>query len=146
MTAWRVALLVFWLWPTLAGAAGKEALRIVSGGKAHDFAVELALTPQEQAKGLMFRENVPDMTGMLFYYEEERRISMWMKNTLIPLDMLFIAKNGEILAIHANAAPRSLAVIAPDVRAAAVLEIAGGAVRKLSLRVGGKVRHRFFTP
>lgn len=93
------------------------------------FSVELAQTPQERAKGLMFRESLEENTGMLFLYNG-RDVSMWMKNTLIPLDMIFGDGQGHILAIYENTTPYSLSKIGPVSRTASVLEIAGGTVAK----------------
>lgn len=94
------------------------------------FSVEVADTPETRAKGLMFRKSLDENAGMVFLYEKEKSISMWMKNTLIPLDMIFGDKNGRILAIYENTTPLSLEQIGPVKNASSVLELAGGTVAK----------------
>ncbi|PZQ43723.1 MAG: DUF192 domain-containing protein [Micavibrio aeruginosavorus] len=113
-------------------------------GKIHPFTVELALTPQQQAKGLMFRETMAENAGMLFYFGGEAIRSFWMKNTLIPLDMIFIGKDGTIVNVHANAVPNDLTAIKSEGPAAAVLELNGGTAGRLGIQAGDKVRHVFF--
>ena len=80
----------------------------------HNFTVEVATTQQEQALGLMFRRSLPENAGMLFIYDPPQPAAMWMKNTLIPLDMVFIAPDGTVLRIESNAEPFSTKVIPSD--------------------------------
>lgn len=94
------------------------------------FQVELAQTPEELAKGLMHRETLEQDEGMLFHFPEPHPVAMWMKNTLLPLDMIFISPKGEILAIEENTTPRSLKVIGPIENTLQVLEIKGGTAKK----------------
>lgn len=108
---------------------------------AHRFSVELARTPAERARGLMFRSHLPADAGMLFLYESDQPIQMWMKDTPIPLDMLFLAGDGRIVDIAERAVPHSLAVIASDGPARAVLEVNGGTAARLGIRPGDRVRH-----
>lgn len=122
----------------------KSALSIVSGGKTYDFQVELAVTPRQQARGLMWRTRVGRDEGMLFIYPRDKVILMWMKNTLVPLDMVFIDRDGKIVSIKERMVPRSLKVISSGGRARAVLELAGGTASRLGLKPGDTVRHPAF--
>lgn len=119
-------------------------LTILSENGAHRFTVELALTHEEQARGLMHRRNLAPDAGMLFVYHVPQRAAFWMKNTLISLDMLFIDSGGRIVFIHEMAVPGSLRSIGPEVPIKAVLEIRGGRSRELGIRVGDHVRHPAF--
>jgi uncharacterized protein len=107
----------------------------------HVFEVWLADNPRRQQQGLMFVRDLPDLRGMLFVHDQPREISMWMKNTYIPLDMVFIDDHGRIQQIIEQATPHSLAIIRSDKPALAVLEIAGGEARRLGLRAGQRVVH-----
>ncbi|MCE9507817.1 MAG: DUF192 domain-containing protein [Alphaproteobacteria bacterium] len=113
------------------------------GGR-HSFEVEIASTPAEEEIGLMFREQMAPDHGMLFEMGRTAKTSFWMKNTLIPLDMLFIAADGEIKTIHENAVPKSLEPLSSGVPVAAVLEINGGRARELGIRAGDRVIHPYF--
>ena len=117
-------------------------LEIVDGKKVkYTFQVWLADNPGRQAQGLMFVRALPDMRGMLFVHPEPRPISMWMKNTYIPLDMVFIDRSGRIQQIIANTKPHSLDLIRAKDPAIAVLEIAGGEAARLGIHLGQLVRH-----
>jgi len=105
------------------------------------FAVELADDPQEQAQGLMHRESMPLSAGMYFVNERPRRTSFWMRNTLIPLDMLFIDATGVVQHIHANAIPLDETPIPGGDGVLTVLEINGGLAARLGITVGSEVRH-----
>jgi uncharacterized membrane protein (UPF0127 family) len=113
--------------------AGKKARYV--------FDVWLADSPRRQQQGLMFVRDLPDLRGMLFVHEEPKEISMWMKNTYIPLDMVFIDDRGHIQQIIEQATPLSLAIIRSDKPALAVLEIAGGEAKRLGLHPGQRVTH-----
>ncbi len=120
-------------------------IEILTASGAHRFRVELALTPEQQAQGLMYRRELAADAGMLFDYGADRPgIAMWMKNTFIPLDMLFIKANGEILNIAERTVPQSLATIAAAGPVRAVLEVNGGTVSRLKIRPGDKVVHPIF--
>lgn len=110
------------------------------------FSVEIADDPEEQARGLMFRETLPLSHGMLFLYESPRSVAFWMENTLIPLDMLFIGPDGRVARIHENAIPKDRTVINGGRGIQAVLEINGGLARKIGIEVGSAVRHPAFDP
>jgi uncharacterized protein len=120
----------------------QDKLEIREGKKVkHVFQVWLADTPQRKTQGLMFVRDLPDLRGMLFVHERPRDISMWMKNTYIPLDMVFIDQRGRIQQIIEQAAPHSLDLIRSDKPALAVLEIAGGEARRLGIQPGQRVIH-----
>jgi uncharacterized membrane protein (UPF0127 family) len=103
--------------------------------------VWLADTPPRQSQGLMFVRSLPDMRGMLFVYPEPKQINMWMKNTYIPLDMVFIDSRHRIMQIVEQTTPHSLDLIKSRGPALAVLEIAAGEARRLALHTGQKVTH-----
>lgn len=113
-------------------------------GERHDFTVELAITPEQQAQGLMFRRDLGDSAGMLFLFGRERPVSFWMKNTLIPLDMLFIDRRGRIVDIAERTVPQSLTSISPGRPVAAVLELNGGTADRLGIAPGDRVLHEAF--
>lgn len=110
----------------------------------YNFDVELALDDSHRQYGLMFRDNLPEMNGMLFVYEEKRDLAMWMKNTFISLDILFIDERGKIINIAKSAQPRSLSLIRSKRAAKAVLELNGGLTDKLNIAVGDKIIHETF--
>jgi uncharacterized membrane protein (UPF0127 family) len=105
------------------------------------FEIWLADTPARQSQGLMFVRSLPALRGMLFVHESPRPVGMWMKNTFIPLDMLFIDAKGRIQQIVENTTPHSLDVIRSNLPALAVLEIAGGEARRLGIKPGQRVSH-----
>jgi uncharacterized membrane protein (UPF0127 family) len=118
----------------------KQALTITTrDGKPHQFTVEMAVTRDQQEVGLMWRQTVAPDGGMLFDWGTPRRSDMWMKNTLAPLDMVFIGADGTIKAIAENTVPRSLAVIDSGVPVRATLELAAGVTAADAIRVGDKV-------
>jgi uncharacterized membrane protein (UPF0127 family) len=122
-------------------------LEIADGKKvSHVLEVWLADTPQRQAQGLMFVRALPDLRGMLFVHAAPQPVSMWMKNTYIPLDMVFIGASGRIQQIVEQTTPHSLEIIRADAPALAVLEIAGGAAKKLGLHPGQRVIHSALRP
>jgi uncharacterized protein len=123
----------------------KEKLVIVTrDGVSHPFEVEMALTEPQQTVGEMFRSSVAPDTGMLFDWRYPHASQMWMRNTLVPLDMVFINADGTIRSIAENTVPRSLAVIDSRGAVRATLEVAGGTTEKLNIRVGDKVQQRIF--
>ncbi len=132
--------------PARAESRGGDGSLLIStsDGRQLDFNIDLALTPEQRAQGLMFVENLPEDKGMLFFFGEEQLTGFWMKNTLIPLDMIFIRQNGRIVKIHENAMPHDLTSISSGEPVAAVLEINGGQSRKLGIAPGDTVRHELF--
>lgn len=129
-----------------AGAVAQETfpsekLEIVNtSGKTHAFTVEVASSDGQRQQGLMFRKSMGEDRGMLFDFKEDRDVMMWMKNTFIPLDMLFISKAGKITHIHPNAVPHSEDIISSNGQVRYVLELNGGAAKKLGLAVGDAVK------
>jgi uncharacterized membrane protein (UPF0127 family) len=122
----------------------KSSLVVVTDKREIKFEVELALNEAERARGLMYREKLGPYDGMLFDFYQDAPVSFWMKNTLIPLDMLFIAGDGTIKHVHANAVPLSTDAIPSQFPVRAVLEINGGSARLLGIKPGDKVKHAIF--
>ena len=104
--------------------------------------LELALTPEAQERGLMYRSSLPEDQGMLFVFPEDTDHSFWMKNTLIPLDMLFIAADGTVVGLHANATPLSTAPIGVGRPSRYVLEVPGGSAARRGIAAGDRVEFR----
>jgi uncharacterized membrane protein (UPF0127 family) len=129
---------------THATAAGLEPLAIETKTGSHKFSIELANTMAGRQKGLMYRPAMPAAHGMLFDFRTDQIITMWMKNTILPLDMIFIARNGRIHRIEHNTQPFSLDTISSGVPVRAVLEINGGIARRLGIEPGDKVIHKLF--
>lgn len=121
-----------------------ERVEIVSGGKTHVFQTEVMRSDAERARGLMHRRYLPEDRGMLFDFKTEQPVAMWMKNTYLPLDMIFIAKDGRIVNIAENTEPMSERTIASGAPSLAVLEINAGVSAKLGLKAGDRVRHSLF--
>ena len=105
------------------------------------FSVEVADTGEERAQGLMFRESLPKSGGMLFVYGAPQRASFWMKNTLIPLDMIFADPTGRVTRVHSNAIPQDTTSIDGGEGVLTVLEINGGLAAKLGIGPGAELRH-----
>ena len=122
----------------------KSSLVIDTAAGPQRFTVELALTPEQQQQGLMFRQSLAADAGMLFDFVGTRPAAFWMKNTLIPLDMLFIAADGHIADYHERAVPLSEATIESKVPVRAVLELNGGTVARLGIHRGDLVHHAIF--
>ncbi|MEJ2377923.1 MAG: DUF192 domain-containing protein [Pseudolabrys sp.] len=127
-----------------ARAAGLHTLEIASKTGVHAFSVELADTPAARAKGLMLRKKLPDGQGMLFDFHQQQNVSFWMKNTLIPLDMIFIRGDGVISHIAENTKPLSTRLIPSDGPVLAVLEVSGGTCRRLGIAPGDRVAYPIF--
>lgn len=124
----------------------REPLAITTKKGSYEFSVEVVSAPEDMRRGLMFREEVPEKTGMLFDFGYTRRLSMWMKNTIVPLDMIFIREDGEIVYIAENTTPFSLEPIISERPALAVLEVAAGTCNHYGIARGDKVKHPVFTP
>jgi uncharacterized membrane protein (UPF0127 family) len=120
------------------------ALTIVTAAGPRKFTVELATTPVQMEQGLMFRRSLPADGGLLFDYGSPSMAMMWMKNTLIPLDMLFVDAKGQIVNIHERAVPGSLDTIAAAAPVRAVIELNGGTAARLGIRPGDKVLFSIF--
>ncbi len=129
------------------GAAPKfkrSSLAIETGGRELKFEVDLATNDAERSYGLMFREKLGPYEGMLFDFYQDAPVSFWMKNTLIPLDMIFIAADGTIKHVHSNAVPLSTDTIPSQFPVRGVLEINGGSAKLLGIKPGDKVKHAIF--
>jgi len=121
-----------------------EPLAIVTSSGRHEFAVEVADDRRERAIGLMFRTSIGADQGMLFDYPEVKEVSMWMRNTYIPLDMLFIRADGTIANVAHDTTPLSLESISSDGAVRGVLELAAGTAARLDIQAGDKVIQRIF--
>ena len=125
-------------------AAEFQQIEIVTKAGVLPFTVEIAKTDQERATGLMHRKELAEGKGMLFDFRPDQNVTMWMKNTLIPLDMIFIAGDGRIIRIAENTEPLSEKIIPSGGLARGVLEVIGGTARKLGIRPGDRVGHPLF--
>ncbi len=125
----------------LAAIADESELIVQSKTGEHTFTVDVVDTNETRAKGLMFVEELAPDAGMLFDFKAERQVAFWMKNTLIPLDMLFIKADGTISNIHVNAVPHDETSIPSDGPVQYVLEIPGGRSVELGIEAGDTVEH-----
>ncbi len=130
-------------WPA-AQAATVQPLEIVTKNGVQVFSVEMATTEEEKEKGLMFRKELADGKGMLFDFSPEQEVSMWMKNTYISLDMIFIRADGRILRIAENTEPMSTRIIPSGGLAKGVLEVIAGTAKKYGIEPGDRVGHPLF--
>ena len=119
---------------------------IVSASGKHSFTVELAETPAQMEQGLMFRRELAPDAGMLFDFKQPTMATMWMRNTLIPLDMLFVDAQGRIVNIHERAVPQSDAIIAAAAPVRVVIELNGGTAARLGIAPGDRVLFPIFGP
>jgi uncharacterized membrane protein (UPF0127 family) len=127
-----------------AQAASVQPLEIVTRNGVQVFSVEMATTEQEKETGLMYRKELADGKGMLFDFSPEQQVSMWMKNTYISLDMIFIRADGRILRIAENTEPLSTRIIASGGLAKGVLEVIAGTAKKYGIEPGDRVGHPLF--
>jgi uncharacterized membrane protein (UPF0127 family) len=127
-----------------AEAAEFQTLEIVTRQGVQVFAIEFAATEEERATGLMYRRELPEGRGMLFDFSPQREVAMWMKNTYISLDMIFIRADGRIHRIAENTEPESTRLIQSQGPVKAVLEVAAGTTRRLVIAPGDKVGHPLF--
>ncbi|MHC2280213.1 uncharacterized membrane protein (UPF0127 family) [Bradyrhizobium diazoefficiens] len=125
-------------------AASFQPLEIVTKSGVQVFSVEMATTEEEKQTGLMYRKELADGKGMLFDFNPEQEVSMWMKNTYVPLDMIFIRADGRILRIAENTEPLSTKIISSKGPARAVLEVVAGTAQKYGIRPGDRVGHPLF--
>lgn len=125
-------------------AADLQVLEIVTKRGVRSFSVEMAVTPAELSRGLMFRTELPEGRGMLFDFKQEQPIAMWMKNTPLSLDMIFIRSDGIIIRIAENTTPESTKTIPSGSPARAVLEVVAGTARKQGIAPGDRVVHPMF--
>ncbi|MEJ8560380.1 DUF192 domain-containing protein [Yoonia sp. GPGPB17] len=141
-----IAFSLVWLAQPLWAVCADDKLTIQGDFGQATFSIDVADDPQERAQGLMFVDQMPTLSGMLFVYERPQSVSFWMKNTLIPLDMIFAAPDGEILRIHENAIPGDLTPIPGGEGVQMVLEINGGLSSRLGLSEGAVMQHPSFGP
>jgi uncharacterized membrane protein (UPF0127 family) len=127
-----------------ARAASFQTLEIATKSGVKVFSVELATTEEEKTTGLMYRKELADGTGMLFDFSPEQQVSMWMKNTYISLDMIFIRADGRILRIAENTEPLSTSIIPSGGLAKGVLEVIAGTAQKYGIAPGDRVAHPLF--
>ena len=127
-----------------AVAAEEQTLEIVTHTGVHTFTVEIAVTDEERERGLMFRRELPEGRGMLFDFKTDVNATMWMKNTYIPLDMIFIRADGRIQRIAENTEPQSTKIIPAGAPVRAVLEVIAGTAKKLGIRPGDRVAAAMF--
>jgi uncharacterized membrane protein (UPF0127 family) len=139
-----LAIALFALAANSVNAAEMQTLEIASKSGVHAFQVEMAITPEEKEHGLMFRRELPDGQGMLFDFQFDQNVAFWMKNTYIPLDMLFIRADGRILRIAENTEPLSERNIPSGGPVRAVLEVIGGTAKKLGIAAGDRVGGSIF--
>lgn len=124
----------------------RTPLEIESGGRRHRFTVEIADNDERRTLGLMHRRSMAADAGMLFDFKRDGPVSMWMRNTLIPLDMLFMDRTGVVRHIHERAVPLSETIIESNGSVRAVLELNGGTVQRLGLKIGDRLIHPMFRP
>ena len=124
--------------------AASPNLEVDTGSGAHGFTVELARTEAEREKGLMYRRSMADTAGMLFDFGRDQMLLFWMKDTYIPLDMVFIDHGGRVVSIKRDAKPLDETLISSQVPAAGVLEVNAGVADRIGLKVGDAVRNPIF--
>jgi uncharacterized protein len=139
-----LAFLLTLLSASRAPAAQQGTLEIATKSGVRVFSVELAVTEEEREKGLMFRKQVPEGYGMLFDFKQEQMVTMWMKNTYVSLDMIFIKKDGRIARIAENTKVESEDIISSGQPVRAVLEVVAGTARKYGIAAGDKVAYPIF--
>jgi uncharacterized membrane protein (UPF0127 family) len=135
-------------WPAKGEAAAFPAaeIAIVTAGGRHPFRVELAATPEQRIQGLQGRRSLAAGAGMLFRFDPPEAVAMWMKNTYVPLDMLFIDRAGRIVGIAEDTVPLSLELIRAPQPVTGVVEVNAGTVRRLGIRVGDRIVGAGFPP
>ena len=121
-----------------------EALEIVTASGSHQFSVEVMRDDSQRARGLMYRRSMPQDRGMLFDFKREEPISMWMKNTYLSLDMVFVDRSGRVINVAENTEPLSERIIPSGAPAYAVLELNAGSARRIGLKAGDRLRHSMF--
>ncbi len=141
-----VAATILSVWTGTAFAAcSADRVNLKNEKSQISFDIELAVTPQERARGLMFRESMPQRAGMLFIFDPPQRVAFWMKNTLIPLDMIFVNRAGEVVNVHSDAIPGDLSLIEGGDSVYAVLEVNAGLARRYLIEPGTQMQHEVFS-
>ena len=145
---WRLLALPLLAWLLVAGAARAQALEpltvVTREGARHAFSVEVARTAADRAQGLMFRRSLAPDRGMLFDFERAQPLAMWMQNTYVSLDMLFIRADGTVARVARDTEPLSTREIPSGEPVLAVLEVVAGTAARLGLRPGDRVEHPLF--
>jgi len=142
--AFVVCLLISLLTSPARAQGGLEPLEITTASGPHEFQVEIANNEASREKGLMYRRFMPADRGMLFEFDRDEPVAFWMKNTYIPLDMIFISPDGTVTHVAANAEPLSEAIVPSAGPCIAVLELNGGAAARIGIEPGDKVKAAFF--
>jgi len=139
----RLSFLLFFLVPAIATADAAETSRltITTETGEHVFRIEQAVTSNERKVGLMNRKALPRDSGMIFRFEETQPVAMWMQDTLIPLDMVFVREDGTVAGVHEKAVPLSETIIPSPEPVRFVVELAGGVAGEIHLREGDRVKH-----
>jgi uncharacterized membrane protein (UPF0127 family) len=130
----------------LAACSSDDRLVIHTESGDYPFSIEVVDTPESRAQGLMYREKLDANAGMLFDFKQEQMTAFWMQNTLIPLDMIFIAPDGEVKTVHVNARPLDRTSISSQVPVQFVLEIPGGRSLEIGLKPGDRIEHPRMRP
>ncbi|WP_171167973.1 DUF192 domain-containing protein [Ruegeria sp. HKCCA0370] len=143
----RILLTIFvTLWAGVAAAACRsDRVTLRNDSATVQFNVEVAVTPQERSRGLMFRESLPARSGMLFVFDPPQPVAFWMKNTLIRLDMVFLDRTGLVTRVHEGAIPGDLTPIEGGDSVYAVLEINAGLSARYSIGPGTQMKHEIFS-
>ena len=138
-----ICLFFFWIGMSgeVSAACNTDRISLRGDWGRADFFIEIADDPEERSLGLMFREKLPMSAGMLFIFDKPQAVTFWMKNTFIPLDILFFDQQGVVKKIHSMAQPEDLTSIAGGNNIKYVLEINGGLARQLGISVGSEMRH-----
>ena len=139
-----LAVLLAFVPPALAQEATLEPLEIATSSGQHSFSVEVMRTDEQRARGLMNRRFMAQDRGMLFDFKREEPVAMWMKNTYLSLDMVFIDKSGNVVNIAENTEPLSERIIPSAGPVLAVLELNAGTARRIGLKPGDRLRHSLF--
>jgi hypothetical protein len=142
---WAAAALLALSAASAQAQSALDKLTIESGGRSRVFQVEVMKKDEDRARGLMYRRYLPADRGMLFDFSKEQPVSMWMKNTYIPLDMIFIAKDGKVVSVAENAEPLSERIIPSGGPVLGVLELNGGVAAQIGLKAGDIVKHPVFS-
>ena len=131
---------------TETGCNLQDCAILVTQSGSHTISVELAVSTKERASGLMHRKSMPENSGMLFDFGSTRPIFMWMKNTFLSLDMVFVNKAGRVVSIIRDTKPLSETILTSKTPVRYVLEVPAGTANKLKLHVDDQIRHSFFLP
>lgn len=129
---------------TAAADTPLETLEIVTASGAHRFSVEVMRNEDQRARGLMFRRYLPADRGMLFDFKREEPVAMWMKNTYLPLDMIFVDRGGKVVNVAENTEPMSERIVPSAGPVLAVLEVNAGTAKRIGLKAGDMLRHPLF--